>query len=138
MSIVETDRTSVVVYREMRFPAERIWRALTESHLIGEWLMTTTFEPVAGHRFDMRADWGRVDCEVRSIEPLRRLSYSWDAGELRSVVTWTLTSTDTGTRVRMEQVGFSAYQPRYYGGARAGWPRFLDALEQVLDRMELR
>ena len=25
-------------------------------------------------------------------------------------------------------------QPRYYGGAKAGWPRFLDGLERVLAR----
>jgi hypothetical protein len=36
----------------------------------------------------------------------------------------------------MEQSGFRADQPRYYGGARAGWPKFLANLEQLLERMD--
>jgi uncharacterized protein YndB with AHSA1/START domain len=36
-TIVET--RSVIVEREMPFPPERIWRALTEPHLIEAWLM---------------------------------------------------------------------------------------------------
>lgn len=136
MTEAATGTRSVVVERELPFPAERVWRALTEPHLMGEWLMETTFRPMVGARFDFRADWGAVDCEVRELEPERRLAYSWDAGELRSVVTWTLTPTRAGTRLRMEQTGFAADQPRYYGGAKAGWPRFLDALEAVLGRMD--
>src|SRR5690606_4363616 len=113
------------------FPAEQIWCALTQPHLIEEWLMKSTFRPVVGHRFDMRADWGAIDCEVRAVEPERSLSYTWDVGELRSVVTWTLTPTRSGTRLRMEQTGFRADQPQFSGGAKAGWPRFLDGLERV-------
>ena len=30
---------SVVVEREMPYPPEKIWRALTQPHLIEEWLM---------------------------------------------------------------------------------------------------
>ena len=30
---------SVVVEREMPFPPDKIWRALTQPHLIEEWLM---------------------------------------------------------------------------------------------------
>ena len=43
---------SVVVEREMPFPPEKIWRALTQPHLIEEWLMKNDFKPVVGHRFD--------------------------------------------------------------------------------------
>jgi hypothetical protein len=32
----------------------------------------------------------------------------------------------------MEQKGFRPDQPRYFEGAEAGWPRFLDNLERVL------
>ena len=124
---------SVVVERELPHPPEKIWRALTEPHLIGAWLMPADFAPVVGHRFDFRADWGRVDCVVRAVEPGRTLSYTWDAEALRSVVTFTLAPTAGGTRLRVEQTGFTADQPRYYGGAKAGWPRFLARLDEVLD-----
>jgi hypothetical protein len=36
----------------------------------------------------------------------------------------------------MEQTGFRPDQPRYYGGAKAGWPQFFARLEQVLARMD--
>jgi uncharacterized protein YndB with AHSA1/START domain len=131
-----TQTRSVVVEREMPFPAEKLWRALTQPHLIEEWLMKGDFRPVVGHRFDFRADWGGVSCEVLEIEPNKTLSYTWGDDSLKSVVTWTLTPTKAGTLLRMEQTGFRPDQPRYYGGAKAGWPRFLDALEQVLARTE--
>jgi len=127
---------SVVVERDIPFPPEKIWRALTQPHLIEEWLMKNEFRPVIGHRFELRAEWGVVQCEVRSVEHHRTLSYSWGDHDLESVVTWTLVPTQSGTRLRMEQTGFRPDQPRYFGGARAGWPRFLDRLEQVVAQME--
>jgi uncharacterized protein YndB with AHSA1/START domain len=129
-----TQTRSVIVEREMPFPPEKLWRALTQPHLIEEWLMKGDFRPVVGHRFDFRADWGGVSCEILEVEAHRTLSYTWGDDNLKSVVTWTLTPTSTGTLLRMEQTGFRSDQPRYYGGAKAGWPRFLDALEQTLAR----
>ncbi len=127
------DRTlSVVVERDLPHAPEKVWRALTEPALIEAWLMKNAFAPVVGHRFDLTADWGAITCEVCAVEPRARLEYTWDAGDLRSLVAWTLTPTDGGTRLRMEQTGFRADQPRYYGGAKAGWPNFLDGLERVL------
>ena len=126
---------SVVVEREIPHPPEKIWRALTQPHLIEEWLMNNDFTPVVGHRFDFRADWGSVECRVLAVEPNQTLSYTWGAYGLASVVTWTLTPTSAGTHLRMEQTGFRPDQPRYYQGAKYGWPRFLAALEQVLARI---
>ena len=127
---------AVVVERELPFPPEKIWRALTQPHLIAEWLMKNDFRPDVGHRFDLRFDWGVVDCEVLAVEPYRPLSYTWTSGDLDSVVTWILTPTGAGTQLRMEQSGFGPDQPRYYHGARSGWPRFFAAIEQVLARMD--
>jgi len=127
---------SVVVEREFPCPPERIWRALTQPHLIEEWLMKADFKPVVGHRFDFRADWGAVECQVLKVEPNKTLAYTWGDHDLKSVVTWTLTPTSTGTHLRMEQSGFRPDQPRYYHGARGGWPKFLAKLEQVLARSD--
>ena len=109
----------------MAHPPEKIWRALTQPHLIEEWLMKNDFEPVVGHHFSLRApDWGAVDCEVLEVEPNKTLAYSWDAMRLESVVTWTLTPTGTGTRLRMEQSGFRPDQEQAYQGAKYGWEKF--------------
>jgi uncharacterized protein YndB with AHSA1/START domain len=136
MNETSSETRSVAVERELPYPPEKIWRALTQSHLIEEWLMQNDFKPVVGHRFDLSADWGSVGCEVLHVEPHKTLSYTWGDHELKTVVTWTLTATSTGTHLRMEQTGFRPDQPRYYYGAQAGWPRFLEKLEQVLARMD--
>jgi len=136
MSKPATETLSVVVERDIPHPPEKIWRALTQPHLIEEWLMKNDFQPVVGHRFDLRADWGVVGCHVLAVEPNKVLSYTWVAYGLESVVTWTLTPTSTGTHLRMEQSGFRPDQQQAYQGARGGWPRFLAALEQVLARID--
>jgi uncharacterized protein YndB with AHSA1/START domain len=134
---------SVVVEREIPYPPEKIWRALTQPHLIEEWLMKNDFDAVVGHRFNLQGEWGGVlDCEVLAVEPNKTLSYTWNfahvdaAFHLKSVVTFTLTPTRSGTRLRMEQTGFRAAQKQAYGGARAGWQQFFTKLEQVLARID--
>lgn len=131
-----TDLRSVVVEREIPHPPEKIWRALTQPHLIQEWLMKSDFKAVVGYHFKFSADWGSVDCRVVAIEPNKTLSYTWGAYGLESVVTWTLTPIGTGTLLRMEQAGFRPDQQQAYGGAKAGWLRFFASLEQVLARPE--
>ena len=136
MNQTSTETLSVVVEREISYAPEKIWRALTQPHLIEEWLMKNDFKPVVDHRFNLRADWGAVECQVLEVEPTRTLSYTWGDHDLKTVVTWTLTPTRTGTHLRMEQSGFRPDQPRYYHGAQGGWPRFFAALEQVLARID--
>jgi YD repeat-containing protein len=127
---------SLVVERELPHPPEKVWRALTQARLIEEWLMKNDFEPNVGHRFKLRADWGVVDCQVLAVDPNKTLSYTWDAYGLKSVVTWTLTPTSTGTHLRMEQSGFPTDHPQYYQGAEGGWQGFFAALEQVVAKLE--
>lgn len=136
MTNTDTETRSVIVEREVPYPPEKIWRALTQPHLLEEWLMKNDFKPVVNHRFSLSADWGGVECQVQSLEPNRTLSYTWDTKDLESVVTWTLTPTDTGTRLRMEQTGFRPDQQSFYRGATVGWRRFLEGLEEVLARMD--
>ena len=130
---------SVVVERDFPHLSEKLWRALTQPHLIEEWLMKNDFLPLVGHRFNLRGDWGGVlDCEVLEVEPNRTLSYTWNfvhddaAYNLKSVVTFTLAPTHTGTHLRVEQSGFRPDQKQAFGGARAGWQQFFAKLEQVL------
>ena len=50
MTQAATETRSVIVEREIPHPPEKIWRALTQSHLIAEWLMKNDFEPVPSQR----------------------------------------------------------------------------------------
>jgi uncharacterized protein YndB with AHSA1/START domain len=136
MNETSTETRSVVVEREIAHPPEKIWRALTQPLLIAEWLMKNDFEPVVDHRFNLRGDWGAVDCQVLAVEPNKTLSYTWAAMGLESVVTWTLTPTSTGTHLRMEHSGFRSDQQQAYQGATYGWQNFLANLEKVLARAD--
>lgn len=140
-----TETKSIIVERLIPHDAEKIWRALTTSHLISEWLMENDFVPEKGHCFTFRASpvpgWsGLTNCVVKAVEPPHRLVYTWGDGTesdtgLRTVVTWTLTPADGGTYVRMEQSGFRPEDERGYKGMGSGWPRILERLEEVAAKL---
>ena len=142
MNAPSAEARSVVVEREIAHPPERIWRALTQPHLIAEWLMKGEIAPVIGHNFRLSGDWGGVDCQIEAVEPNRKLSYTWNhahddaAYNLESVVTFTLTPTSAGTHLRMEQLGFGPDQKQAYQGARFGWQQHFAKLEEALARMD--
>lgn len=123
---------TVLVERVFPYPPEKLWRALTQPHLIEAWLMKSDFLPVTGHRFNFSAEWGAVACLVTEVEPHKSLSYTWSAMGLESVVTWTLEPASGGTNLRMEQSGFRSDQEQAYQGARFGWKHFFNSLEQLM------
>ena len=133
---------SIVIEREMPHPAEKVWRALTESRLIEQWLMKNDFKPLVGHKFNFRStampQWnGITDCEVLIVEPHKKLSYTWAASGdeaakgWKTVVTWKLTPTKGGVHVRMEQSGFRPEDEGSFKGASYGWQKFVGTLEYV-------
>ena len=136
--MTDSDVRSVTVEREIPHPPEKIWRALTTQHLIEEWLMKNDFGLDLGHRFQLRGDWGNVDCEILDAEPGRSLSYTWNhahedpAYQLESVVTFTLEPTSAATLLRIEQVGIRPDQRQAFGGAKSGWRIHLENLEKVV------
>jgi len=134
---------SLVLEREFPHSPEKVWRALTEGPLLEQWLMSNDFLPQVGHRFTFRSNpnpnWNGVsDCEVLEVVPPLRLSYRVEAsGEeattgMRTVVTWALSPTEKGVRLRLEQSGFLDKDEANYVGAGFGWPRFLGKLERLL------
>ncbi len=135
----------LLMERDLPHPVEKVWRAITESHLLADWLMANDFKAVVGHRFTFRhkpmPHWnGVTDCEVTEVTPMTRLAYSWcssgneAANGVRTVVTWTLEPAGKGSRLRMEQSGFRPDQERAKGGAGIGWRQFLARLEELLAR----
>ncbi len=138
-SIAET--RTLVIEKEMPYPAEKIWRALTEGSLIDEWLMKNDFKPEVGHQFQFRSNpvpgWnGIIDSRVLMVEPTTRLAYSWGTMGMESVVTWTLTPTLGGTHLRMEQSGFPSEESASYKGAKYGWTSFIAKMESVVGGLD--
>lgn len=137
---------SIVADYELPHDPDKVWRALTEQGLLARWLMANDFRPVVGHRFTFRTEpqpWfdGVIHCEVLAVEPGRLLSYTWRTGpapaepsgfSFNTTVTWTLTATAGGTRLHLEQTGFTKRDAFAHKGAAQGWPYMVQKLEQVL------
>jgi uncharacterized protein YndB with AHSA1/START domain len=143
-----TARTQEIVVDEV-FPhaPATVWGALTDGRLMGRWLMPPTgFEAVVGNRFTMKTTpagaWdGTIHCEVLEVVPNRRFAYAWKGGHegnvgygapLDTVVTWTLSAVEAGTRVRLVHSGFVL--PRNdtaFRGMSDGWKKVLRQLDTI-------
>lgn len=135
-------RETLAFEAELRHPPEKVWRALTEPELMAEWLLPVLgFDLRPGAAFTLKAPqaypgWdGTVSCRVVEVEPHRKLSYTWEAIGLDTVVTFTLTPTESGTRLSIVQSGFKPDQKREFGGARYGWKMMGERLAEVLERL---
>jgi uncharacterized protein YndB with AHSA1/START domain len=112
----------IVVEDVLPHAPETIWKTLTSGELMSRWLqMTPTgFSPAKGAHFTLQTKpagaWdGVIHCEVLEVTRNERLSYSWQGGHegnvgyasrLDTVVTWTLSRVDGGTRLRLVHSGF--------------------------------
>jgi uncharacterized protein YndB with AHSA1/START domain len=132
---------AIVVERTLPHPPEKVWRALTRSELIAQWLMPNDFAPEVGTKFNFKTrpigDWdGVVDCVVLEAKPFERLRYSWVGGaassRLDSVVTWTLTPDGACTRVRMEHAGFRPENEMAFSMMSPGWNRIVGRIGEVI------
>jgi uncharacterized protein YndB with AHSA1/START domain len=125
---------------EELFPVgiERVWHALTDSRMIGRWLMSPEgFEAKVGARFTLRegpgADCrGQVECEVLEISPPHRMVWSWhgadDPATTRLVIE--LEVDGRGTRLTLRHTGEA--DERTVRGTTGGWTNKLRALTEVL------
>ena len=139
------NRRKIVVERVLPHPAEKIWRVLTTSALISQWLMPNDFRPVVGHKFTFRTKpmgkWdGIVQCEVSECDPPHRLRYSWVGGhedngaygsKLDSVVTWTLKPVEGGTLLHMEHDGFGAGNEFAFEAMSGGWAKLAERIGEL-------
>jgi uncharacterized protein YndB with AHSA1/START domain len=96
-------------------PPGRVWRALTDSAALADWLMPNDFLPQVGHRFTFRTQpqpgfSGVVHCEVLELSEPKRIAWSWqgDPPMPLTTVTFTLEPVGDGTRLRLEHAGFAA------------------------------
>lgn len=136
----QTDAISFEI--ELDHPPAKVWRALTDPALLAEWLLPVfelELEPGAAFRFKTQPypGWdGTVNCRILEIDAPRTLSYTWVVGDmLNTVVTFTLASTGSGTRLSLVQSGFKPDQKQNFGGARYGWKLMGGKLIDLLTRV---
>lgn len=109
--------TATDVYHEIVYPhaLERVWRALTDSSELAAWLMDNDIEPRIGHRFTFREApdpplfSGIVYCEITDCRPCTHLAYTWSSPPnlQETLVSFTLTPVEHGTRLVLTHTGFS-------------------------------
>lgn len=102
----------IVVVREVAFPREMVWAALTDSRQLGAWLMPNDFAPMVGHRFTFRTKPapgfdGLVRCEVLEVHAPERVAFTWQGGPLDTVVSFDLEEVPGGTRITLRHAGFA-------------------------------
>jgi len=127
---------------DLQHSQQKVWRALTDPVLLSEWLLPIVdLKLELGAAFTLKTQpqpgWdGSVSCRMLEIEAQKKLSYSWVVGDfLDTVVTFTLSPTETGTRLSLVQSGFKPDQKQNFGGARYGWRMMGGRLVDVLARL---
>jgi uncharacterized protein YndB with AHSA1/START domain len=118
---LKSNTQDIVVDEVFPHAPEAIWKTLTTGELIGRWLMAPAgFEPVKGKHFTFQTTpagaWdGVIHCQVLEVMPNKRLVYAWKGGHeenagygspLDTVVTWILSRSENGTRLRLVHSGF--------------------------------
>ncbi|WP_250623095.1 SRPBCC family protein [Pinirhizobacter soli] len=145
---LQSDTQAIVVDEVFPHAPEAIWKALTTGDLIGRWLMAPTgFEPVVGNRFTFQTtpagEWdGVIHCQVLEVLPCERFVYGWLGGHknndgygapLDTVVTWTLTRVDQGTRLRLTHSGFVLPKnDSAYRNMSEGWKKVVRNLDNIV------
>ena len=126
---------------DLNHPPAKVWRALTDPELLAQWLLPVIdLELEPGTAFTFKTEpypgWdGTVNCRFVEIQLHRKLSYTWSVPFLDTVVTFTLTPTESGTRLSLVQSGFKPDQKRESGGARYGWKMMGGKLVDLLERI---
>ena len=98
------EKRSVAFECELPESPEKVWRALTTSEIVSEWLAPTDLRPEAGAKFavhDAAIGSDPVECEVLSVEPERSIVFGWRDADARrdgldSTVTFEIAGTDSG------------------------------------------
>lgn len=145
--------TKVAGYRIVReiwidAPPERVFRAWTDPAEVTTWWRIPGAYATEEAEIDLRVGGGyrfagtseargrfQVSGEYRSVEPGRRLVYTWnpdwDDDATGSVVTITFDAENGGTRVGVEHIGFATEASRE--GHDSGWPAVAAQLKGYLE-----
>jgi uncharacterized protein YndB with AHSA1/START domain len=146
---IMADSHEIVVDEVFPHTPEVVWKTLTTAELMGRWLMMPTgFEPTKGKHFTFQTtpagEWdGVIHCQVLEVTPNERLVYAWKGGHdanagygarLETVVKWTLTQVDSGTRIRLVHSGFrTPKNDSAFKKMSEGWPKVVQRIGAIAE-----
>ncbi|HZM76754.1 MAG TPA: SRPBCC domain-containing protein [Candidatus Limnocylindrales bacterium] len=97
---------------DLAYPADVVWRALTERSLMNEWFIPTDLAPVAGAVYrafpptGLAGFTGPFDVEILEVVEHERMRMRWRGDQLHSEVVWELSDGDPGVSLLVVQSGF--------------------------------
>lgn len=142
---VKADTQDIVIDEVFPHAPDTLWKTLTTPELMSRWMMPPTgFAAVEGTAFTFKTSpagaWdGTIQCRVLEVVPGHRLAYAWKGGDagntgygspLDTVVTWTLSPVEAGTRVQLVHSGFvTPRNDTAYTNMSDGWIKVLARLD---------
>lgn len=119
---------------QFKSPIDKVWKALTQSETLAQWVMENNFKPIVGYKCQFRNDEIDlvVDSEVLVVDEPHKLSYTWVGGPIDTIVTWTLTQVGETTYLSLEHTGFEK-ENQAFMGAKHGWTSMADNLKELLE-----
>jgi uncharacterized protein YndB with AHSA1/START domain len=106
--------TEIRVDVDLTHPPERVWRVLTEAHLILGWMPVTNFLLTEDRHFSFGVHLEGLDEQVSghvvSADKPYTLVMRWEAPNLHTLLSITLQAADGGCRLTLTQQGFLGAQ----------------------------
>ncbi len=127
-----------VMTRLSEHPPAQIWRMLTDSAKLPEWLAPGRIEPSVGGaaRLDFAESRTVIDSQVTAYDAGRMLEYSWSSpGEPQRPVRWEIEPAGDGSRLTLTLRTPAGEDP---GRACAGWEAHLEMLEAALEGVPIK
>lgn len=148
LAAIKYDTQEIVVEDIFPHRPETIWKTLTDGELMARWLgmPPSGFKAVKGNRFTYKTTpagaWdGTIHCEVHEVIANERLVYAWRGGHegnvgygslLDTVVTFTLSRVEKGTRLRLVHSGFVLPKnDTAYKNMSGGWKKVVGRIAEV-------
>ena len=133
---------------DLPHPPQRVWRAITTPEGLNQWFgdrVTMKLEEGSPILFEWDAH-GEAGGIIQTVEPIHKFAYRWRATGIpeevamnetnSTLVTFELTPTPTGTRLRVVETGFATLAPdlreKAFRENTNGWAAELDELVTFL------
>jgi uncharacterized protein YndB with AHSA1/START domain len=120
-----------------RHPISVVWEAISDEKAISEWFIKANFKAEVGYAYTFTHESTVITGTVKSVEPPRRLVYTWIVGDpsVETTVSWALAEDGDGTLLVLEHSGISDYgdsAPNFYRNFEGGWQHCASELERYL------
>ncbi len=133
---------------ELPHPQQKVWQAITTPEGLNQWFgnrVTMTLEEGSPILFEWD-EYGQAGGVIQTVDPMTRFAYRWRAngvpenvamnGTNSTLVTFELTPTATGTKLRVLETGFASLDPslreRAFRENSSGWASELEELVAYL------